>query len=316
MKKILVTGAVGQIGSELTMELRRRYGNDNVVAGGRKTKPSEQLLNSGPFEVVDCTDMDALRKVVKKYDTDIIYHLAAILSAVGEAKPQLAWDVNINGLYNVLEVAQENKCAVFIPSSIGAFGPSTPQDDTPQDTIQRPNTMYGVTKVAGELLCDYYHTRFGVDTRGVRYPGVISNETLPGGGTTDYAVEIFYEAIKNKKYTCNLSAGTFLDMMYMPDAIKAAIDLMEADSGKLKHRNAFNVTAMSFDPEIIAAEIKKIIPEFTMDYKVDPVKQAIADSWPNNMDDSAAKEEWGWMPDYTLPKMTKDMIEVLSKKLK
>ncbi len=316
MKKILVTGSVGQIGSELTMELRKRYGNDNVVAGGRKTKPSEKLLNSGPFEVVDCTDMDTLRKVVKKHDIDIIYHLAAILSAVAEAKPQLAWDVNINGLYNVLEVAQENKCAVFTPSSIGAFGLSTPLDDTPQDTIQRPNTMYGVTKVAGELLCDYYHKRFGVDTRGVRYPGIISNETLPGGGTTDYAVEIYYEAIKNKKYTCNLGAGTFLDMMYMPDAIKAAIDLMEADPSKLKHRNAFNVTAMSFDPEIIAAEIKKIIPEFTMDYKVDPVKQAIADSWPNNMDDSAAKEEWGWEPDYTLEEMTKDMIEVLSKKLK
>jgi nucleoside-diphosphate-sugar epimerase len=316
MKNILVTGSVGQIGSELTMELRKRYGNDNVVAGGRKTKPSEKLLNSGPFEVVDCTDMDALRKVVKKYDIGIIYHLAAILSAVAEANPQLAWDVNINGLYNVLEVAQENKCAVFVPSSIGAFGPSTPLDDTPQDTIQRPNTMYGVTKVAGELLCDYYYKRFDVDTRGVRYPGIISNETLPGGGTTDYAVEIYYEAIKKKKYTCNLKAGTFLDMMYMPDAIKAAIDLMEADPGKLKHRNAFNVTAMSFDPEIIAAEIKKIIPEFTMDYKVDPVKQAIADSWPNNMDDSAAKEEWGWQPDYTLEEMTRDMIEVLSKKLK
>ena len=316
MKKILVTGSVGQIGSELTMELRKRYGNDNVVAGGRKTKPSEKLLNSGPFEVVDCTDMDTLRKVVKKHDIDTIYHLAAILSAVAEANPQLAWDVNINGLYNVLEVAQENKCAVFTPSSIGAFGLSTPLDNTPQDTIQRPNTMYGVTKVAGELLCDYYHKRFGVDTRGVRYPGIISNETLPGGGTTDYAVEIYYEAIKNKKYTCNLGAGTFLDMMYMPDAIKAAIDLMEADPSKLKHRNAFNVTAMSFDPEIIASEIKKIIPEFTMDYKVDPVKQAIADSWPNNMDDSAAKEEWGWEPDYTLEEMTKDMIEVLSKKLK
>lgn len=316
MKKILVTGSVGQIGSELTMELRKRYGNDNVVAGGRKTKPSEKLLNSGPFEVVDCTDMDTLRSVVKKYDVDTIYHLAAILSAVAEAKPQLAWDVNINGLYNVLEVAQENKCAVFTPSSIGAFGLSTPLDDTPQDTIQRPNTMYGVTKVAGELLCDYYHKRFGIDTRGVRYPGIISNETLPGGGTTDYAVEIYYEAIKNKKYTCNLGAGTFLDMMYMPDAIKAAIDLMEADPSKLKHRNAFNVTAMSFDPEIIAAEIKKLIPEFTMDYKVNPVKQAIADSWPNNMDDSAAKEEWGWEPEYTLEEMTKDMIEVLSKKLK
>ena len=257
-----------------------------------------------------------IRNVVEKYSIDTIFHLAAILSAVAEAKPNLAWDVNINGLYNVLEVARENKCAVFVPSSIGAFGPSTPLDNTPQDTIQRPNTMYGVTKVAGELLCDYYHKRFDVDTRGVRYPGIISNETLPGGGTTDYAVEIYYEAIKNRKYTCNLKAGTFLDMMYMPDAIKAAIDIMNVDSGKLKHRNAFNVTAMSFDPEIIAAEIKKHIPEFTMDYNIDPVKQAIADSWPNNMDDRAAREEWGWKPEYKLPEMTKDMIEVLSKKLK
>jgi nucleoside-diphosphate-sugar epimerase len=316
MKKILVTGSVGQIGSELTMELRERYGNDNVVAGGRKTKPSDKLRDSGPFEIVDCVDIKAVSDVVKKYKIDTIYHLAAILSAVAEAKPNLAWDVNINGLYNVLEVARENKCAVFVPSSIGAFGPTTPLDDTPQDTIQRPNTMYGVTKVAGELLCDYYYKRFGVDTRGVRYPGIISNETLPGGGTTDYAVEIYYEAIKHKKYTCNLKAGTFLDMMYMPDAIKGAIDIMEADPAKLKHRNAFNVTAMSFDPEIIAAEIKKHIPEFTMDYKVDPVKQAIADSWPNNMDDSAAREEWGWTPAYDLAEMTKDMIEVLSKKLK
>ncbi len=316
MKKILVTGAVGQIGSELTMELRNRYGNDNVVAGGRKTKPSEKLRDSGPFEIVDCTDINMVSNVVEKYSIDTIFHLAAILSAVAEAKPNLAWDVNINGLYNVLEVARENKCAVFVPSSIGAFGPSTPLDNTPQDTIQRPSTMYGVTKVAGELLCDYYHKRFDVDTRGVRYPGIISNETLPGGGTTDYAVEIYYEAIKNRKYTCNLKAGTFLDMMYMPDAIKAAIDIMNVDSGKLKHRNAFNVSAMSFDPEIIAAEIKKLIPEFTMDYNIDPVKQAIADSWPNNMDDSAAREEWGWKPEYKLPEMTKDMIEVLSKKLK
>lgn len=315
MKNILVTGSVGQIGSELTMELRKRYGNDNVVAGGRKTKPSEKLLDSGPFEVVDCTDIDVVNDVVRKHEIDTILHLAAILSAVAEANPQLAWDVNINGLYNVLEVAREHKCAVFVPSSIGAFGPSTPLDNTPQTTIQRPNTMYGVTKVAGELLCDYYYKRFSVDTRGVRYPGIISNETLPGGGTTDYAVEIFYEAIKNKKYTCNLGAGTFLDMMYMPDAIKAAIDLMEADPARLKHRNAFNVTAMSFDPEIIAAEIRKMIPDFTMDYDVDPVKQGIADSWPNNMDDSAAREEWGWEPEYTLPVMTKDMIEVLSKKL-
>jgi len=286
-----------------------------VVAGGRKTQPSPELRDSGPFEVVDCTDVKALEETVKKYEIDTIYHLAAILSAVAEANPPLAWKVNIDGLYNVLEVAREHKCAVFVPSSIGAFGPSTPPDGTPQDTIQRPNTMYGVTKVSGELLCDYYHKRFGVDTRGVRYPGIISNATLPGGGTTDYAVEIFYEAIKQGKYTCCLKQGTKLDMMYMPDAIKAAIDLMDADPQKLKHRNAFNVTAMSFDPEEIAAEVKKLVPNFTMDYDVDPVRQAIAASWPNYMDDSAAREEWGWLPAYDLPTMAKDMIETLSKKL-
>jgi len=315
MKKILVTGSVGQIGSELTMLLRELYGNDNVVAGGRSTKPSDKLLNSGPFEIVDCTDAAKLANTVKKYKIDTIYHLAAILSAVAEAKPNLAWDVNINGLYNVLEVAREFNCAVFTPSSIGAFGPTTPPDDTPQDTIQRPNTMYGVTKVAGELLCDYYYKRFNVDTRGVRYPGIISNETLPGGGTTDYAVDIYYEAIKAKKYTCFLEAGTFLDMMYMPDALKAAVDLMEADPAKLVHRNAFNISTMSFDPEMIAAEIRKHIPEFSMDYDVDEVRQAIAASWPNNMDDSAAQQEWGWNYDYDLPKMTEDMLRVLSKKL-
>ena len=315
MKKILVTGAVGQIGSELTMSLREKYGNDNIVAGGRKTKPSDKLLNSGPFEIIDCNDAKAIANAVKKYNIDTIYHLAAILSAVAEANPVLAWNVNVNGLYNVLEVAREFKCAVFTPSSIGAFGPTTPLDNTPQDTIQRPNTMYGVTKVSGELLCDYYYKRFGVDTRGVRYPGIISNETLPGGGTTDYAVEIYYEAIKHKKYTCNLPAGTFLDMMYMPDAIKAGIDLMEADPSRLKHRNAFNVTAMSFDPEIIAGAIRKHIPEFTIDYKVDPVKKAIAETWPNSMDDSAAREEWGWKHEFDLEAMTKDMLEVLSKKL-
>lgn len=316
MKKILVTGSVGQIGSELTMALRERYGNDNVIATGHRTKPSEMLLNSGPFHFINCADIKTIVEMVKKYNIDTIYHLGAILSAVAEAKPQLAWDVNINGLYNVLEVAREYNCAVFTPSSIGAFGPSTPVNNTPQDTIQRPNTMYGVTKVAGELLCDYYYKRFDVDTRGVRYPGIISYETLPGGGTTDYAVEIFYEAIKNKKYTCFLKEGTYLDMMYMPDCLKGAIDLMEADPNKLKHRNAFNVTAMSFAPEDIVSEIKEIIPEFTMDYEVDPIRQAIADSWPNSMDDSAAREEWGWDPKYDLTTMTKDMIEKLSKKLK
>jgi nucleoside-diphosphate-sugar epimerase len=310
-----VTGSVGQIGSELTMALRRAYGNDNVVAGGRKTEPSPELRDSGPFEIVDCTDAQVVADVVNKYRIDTVMHLAAILSAVAEAKPNLAWNVNVNGLYNVLEVAREKGCAVFTPSSIGAFGPTTPADDTPQDTIQRPNTMYGVTKVAGELLCDYYTKRFDVDTRGVRYPGIISNVTLPGGGTTDYAVEIYYEAIKHQKYTCNLKAGTFLDMMYMPDALKAAVDLMEADPSKLKHRNAFNVTAMSFDPEMIASSVKELIPEFTMDYEVDPVKQSIADSWPNSMDDSCAREEWGWSPEFDLKAMTKDMIEKLRVKL-
>ena len=316
MTRLLVTGAVGQIGSELTMVLREKYGNDNVVATGRKTAPSEKLLNSGPFEYADCTDFEKLKSVIQKYKIDTIYHLAAILSGVAEAKPQLAWDVNINGLYNVLELAREFKCAVFTPSSIGAFGPGTPLDNTPQDTIQRPNTMYGVTKVAGELLCDYYYKRFKVDTRGLRYPGIISNETLPGGGTTDYAVEIYYEAIKKKKYTCFLKQGTKLDMMYMPDALEGAIKLMETDTSRLKHRNAFNVTAMSFAPEDIYAEIKKHIPDFTMDYKVDPVRQGIADSWPNSMDDSAARKEWGWKPKYNLSEMTKDMLKVLSKKLK
>ncbi|MDP8209681.1 MAG: L-threonine 3-dehydrogenase [Candidatus Stygibacter australis] len=316
MKKILVTGGVGQIGSELVMELRRVYGVENVVCGVNRTQPEGKLKESGPWEIVNCTNAQQVADVVKKYDIDTIYHLAAILSAVAEAKPNLAWNVNINALYNVLEVAREANCAVFTPSSIGAFGSSTPLDNTPQDTIQRPSTMYGVTKVAGELLCDYYYKRFGVDTRGVRYPGIISNETLPGGGTTDYAVEIYYEAIKQKKYTCNLPAGTFLDMMYMPDALKAGIDLMEADPAKLIHRNAFNVTAMSFDPEIIAAEIKKHIPEFVMDYNVDKVKEGIANSWPNSMDDSAARAEWGWEPSYDLSAMTQDMLTVLEKKLK
>ena len=316
MRKILITGAVGQIGSDLTMYLREKHGNENVVAAGHRTKPSEKLLNSGAFEFIKIEDINEVENVIKKYNIGTIYHLAAILSAIGEKNPQLAWDVNINGLYNMLEVSREYKCSLFVPSSIGAFGPSTPADNTPQDTIQRPTSMYGVTKVAGELLCDYYYTRFNVDTRGVRYPGLISYETLPGGGTTDYSVEIFYEAIKNKKYTCFLKHDTMLDMMYMPDAIKGCVDLMEADPAKLKHRNAFNLTATNFTPEQIAAEIKKHIPEFQMDYDVDPIRQAIADSWPNHMDDSAAREEWGWNPKYDLELMTKDMLEKLEIKLK
>jgi nucleoside-diphosphate-sugar epimerase len=314
MKNILVIGSVGQIGSELTMELRKRYGNGNVVAGYRATKPTGGLLESGPAEVVDATNAQQIADVVKKYKIDTIYNLAAILSAVGESKPLVAWNIGIGGLMNCLEVSREFGCALSTPSSIGAFGASTPLDNTPQDTIMRPGTMYGVSKVSGELLGDYYYKRFGVDTRSVRYPGIISNVTLPGGGTTDYAVEIYYEAIKNKKYTCPLGAGTFLDMMYMPDAIDAAIDLMEADPSKLVHRNSFNITAMSFDPDIIAKEIKKHIPDFVMDYNVEPMKQGIANSWPNSMDDSCARKEWGWNPKWNLEKMTLDMLRAIREK--
>ena len=316
MKNILVTGSVGQIGSELTLELRKRYGSNNVVAGINRTMPEGELAASGPYQKVDTTNPEELAGVIKKYKIDTIYHLAAVLSAVGEKNPGLAWNIGVNGLYNVLEVAREFKCAVFFPSSIGAFGPTTPLDNTPQDTIQRPTSMYGVTKVTGEMLCDYYYLRYGIDTRGVRFPGIISNATLPGGGTTDYAVEIFYEAVKHQRFTCPLGKGTFLDMMYMPDAIDAAINLMEAAPSKLIHRNAFNVSAMSFDPEILAAEIKKHIPGFVMNYDVDPVKQKIADSWPNRMDDTAARQEWGWNPRFNLESMTNDMLKVITEKHK
>ncbi len=316
MRKILVTGALGQIGSELTMGLREIYGNENVIASSRRVKEGhDELMESGVFEVLNITDGEKVAEVVKKHNVDTIINLAAILSAVGEQNPNAAWNVNMNGLYNILEVARQEDCSVFTPSSIAVFGDSTPKDNTPQDTIQRPNTMYGVTKVAGEILCDYYYHKFGVDTRGVRFPGLISYETLPGGGTTDYAVHIYYDALKNKKYTSFIDKGTKMDMMYMPDALNAITQLLEADSSKLIHRNAFNVTAMSFEPEEIAASIKKFIPEFELDYDVDPVRQAIADSWPNSLDDSAAREEWGWKPEYDLDSMTKDMLEKLKVKL-
>jgi len=314
MKKILVTGSVGQIGSELTMALRERYGNDNVVACGRKTKPSEKLFNSGPFEFLDITQRETVEKVVKKYDIDTIYNMAAILSAVGEERPLVCWNVNINGLYNILEIARElDITRVFVPSSIAVFGPETPRVDTPQETVLKPKTMYGVTKVAGELLGDYYFKRFGLDIRGVRYPGIISSETLPGGGTTDYAVEIFYEAIKKKRYTCFLKKETTLPMMYMPDCIKGTIDLMEADVKKLRHHCDFNMSSMSFSAGELAGEIKKHIPGFKCDYKPD-FRQAIADSWPQSIDDSAAREEWGWNPSFDLSSMTKDMLEKLVKR--
>jgi nucleoside-diphosphate-sugar epimerase len=315
LNRILITGALGQIGSDLVPALRELCGVDNVVASDIRM-PAGTVDGDGPFEYVDCTERRLVDEAVRKYKVDSIYHLASLLSATAEEKPHVAWNVNMGGLYRVLEVARENRCAVFFPSSIGAFGPSTPPDKTPQDTLQRPTTMYGVTKVAGELLCDYYQQRFGVDTRGLRYPGLLSYVAAPGGGTTDYAVEIFYEAIRNKRYTCFLGPDTCLDMMYMPDAVKAAIDLMNADPARLVHRNAFNITAVNFTPEQLGAEIRKHIPEFTIEYEVDPVRQRIADSWPNSLDDSAAREEWDWQPEYDLPSMTRDMLENLRVKLK
>ena len=316
MRRILVTGALGQIGSELVPALRARYGQDRVIASDIRMMPAGELAEDGPYEHADCTQAHQILEVVRRHDVGRIYHMAALLSAVAEDKPQVAWTVNMNGLYNVLEVARQYDCAVFFPSSIGAFGPTTPRDQTPQDTIQRPTTMYGVNKVAGELLCDYYALRFGIDTRGVRLPGLISYVAPPGGGTTDYAVEIFYHALRYGRYTCFLSPETCLDMMYMPDAIRAMIEVMEADPGRLAHRNAFNIAAMSFTPEVLAKAIRKHLPDFVLDYEVDPVRQAIADSWPRSLDDSAAREEWDWAPAYDLPAMTEDMLSKLDAKLK
>ena len=292
MEHILIIGATGQIGSELTMELRKRYGNTNVVAGYIPgAEPKGELKESGPSAIADVTDAQAVASVVKEYHIDTIYNLAALLSVVAESKPKLAWKIGIDGLWNVLEVAREQGCAVFTPSSIGSFGASTPHTKTPQDTIQRPRTMYGVTKVTTELLSDYYFNKYGVDTRAVRFPGIISNVTPPGGGTTDYAVDIYYSAVKGEK-------------------------LMEAESERLIHRNAFNIASMSFDPETIYQAIKKHVPQFEMVYEIDPLKQRIADSWPDSLDDTCAREEWGWKPAYDLESMTVDMLEKLREKLK
>ncbi|HQH50178.1 MAG TPA: NAD-dependent epimerase/dehydratase family protein [Candidatus Cloacimonadota bacterium] len=315
MKNILVLGAAGQIGSELVPYLRKIYNPSSVVAAYRSTPLPDEIMQGGPCVKMDAMEAEKMYAVVKKYNIDTIINLVAVLSAKGEANPPLAWKINMDSMLNSLEIMKEVKGAVFTPSSIGAFGPSTPMDNTPQDTLMRPTTVYGISKVAAELLGDYYHIKFGVDTRGLRYPGIISNVTLPGGGTTDYAVEIYYEAVKNRSYTCNLGAGTFLDMMYMPDALRALVELMEADPSKLKHRNCFNVSAMSFDPEMIAAAIRVHMPDFKMEYQVDPVKQAIANSWPNSMDHSAAQEEWGWKPEYDLKSMTADMLNILGKRL-
>ena len=316
MKNILIIGATGQIGSELTMELRKRYGNDHVVAGYiHGSEPKGELKESGPSEVVDVTDGEMIAAAVKKYHIDTIYNLAALLSVVAESKPKLAWKIGIDGLWNVLEVARENGCAVFTPSSIGSFGLSTPHVGTPQDTIQRPRTMYGVTKVTTELLSDYYFTKYGVDTRAVRFPGLISNVTLPGGGTTDYAVDIYYAAVRGEKFVCPLKPGTLMDMMYMPDALNGTIKLMEADPSRLIHRNAFNIASMSFAPETIYEAIRREVPGFEMEYQPDPLKQSIADSWPDSMDDSCARQEWDWKPEYDLEAMTSDMLAKLRARL-
>lgn len=316
MKNILVIGSTGQIGSELTRELRKIYGNDHVVAGYIKgAEPKGELLESGPSAEADVTNGEMIASVVKQYNIDTIYNLAALLSVVAESKPRLAWKIGIDGLWNILEVAREHGCAVFTPSSIGSFGPSTPKMMTPQDTIQRPRTMYGVTKVTTELLSDYYFNKYGVDTRAVRFPGVISYVTLPGGGTTDYAVDIYYSAVRGERFVCPIKEGTLMDMIYMPDALKGAIDVMEADPSRLVHRNAFNIASLSFGPETVYQAIKKYKPDFEMVYDVDPLKQSIAESWPDRLDDTCAREEWDWCPRYDLDAMTRDMLEKLAIKL-
>lgn len=313
MKRILITGALGQIGTELTLKLREIYREDFVIATDIRKNDSEAAQN-GPFEILDVTSLNSINEIAKKYKVDTIIHLAALLSAKAEASPLNAWNLNMGGLLNALETAREMNAQFFTPSSIGAFGPTTPKTLTPQDTVMRPATMYGVNKVAGELLCDYYHRKYAVDTRGLRFPGLISYIAPPGGGTTDYAVEIFYEAINSRNYTCYIKEGTYMDMMYMPDALNALIDLMEADSSRLTHRNSFNVTAMSFEPEQLALEIRKHIPDFEITYKVDQIRQMIADSWPNSIDASAAEAEWGFKTEYDLAKMTVDMIQKLLRK--
>ena len=316
MKNILVVGSTGQIGSELTMKLRREIPQSTVVAGYIPgAEPKGVLLESGPSAIADVRDAAGLAEIVTRYKIDTIYNLAALLSAVAERKPLLAWDIQMNGLLNILEIAREKGVAVFTPSSIGSFGPETPHVGTPQDTIQRPRSMYGVTKVATELLSDYYFHKYGVDTRSVRFPGLISYTTLPGGGTTDYAVEVYYSAVKGEEFTCPIAPGTYMDMMYMPDALHAAMMLMEADPSRLKHRNSFNIASMSFEPEQIFAKIREYIPSLQVRYEVDPVRQAIATSWPDSMDDSCTRAEWDWKPTYDMDSMTVDMIKNLRLKL-
>ena len=313
MKNILVIGAAGQIGSELVPELRAR-GYMTVAAGSGRT-PLPEHLTDGPTATVNLLDHDALDAVIKHFNIDTVFNLAAILSAVGESKPMAAWNLGVNGVIGLLELARDRKLSVFTPSSIGVFGPETPHDLTPQDTVCRPRTMYGITKVAGELLSDYYRAKYGVDARSVRYPGLISYVTPPGGGSTDYAVDIYWKAIEKGVYRCPLKAGTYLPMMFMPDALRAAIELMEADASRLKHFNSFNVGALSFDPEEVAASIQKRLSGFKLEYDVNPLLQSIADSWPDDLDDTAAREEWDWAPKYNLDQMTNVMLDAITKRV-
>ena len=312
---ILVVGAGGQIGTELIPHLHSLYGEDNVIAADLKKENVDRLQEFSRAVELDALDVENYRDIVEKFRINRIYNLVALLSATGEKNPMLAWDINMGALINSLELSRSYNCSLFTPSSIGVFGHSTPHAGTPQDTVMRPNTIYGVCKVSGELLSDYYFSRFGVDTRSVRFPGIISSGALPGGGTTDYAVEVFYEILQKGKYTCPIPENTYMDMLYMPDALRACTDLMDCDPALLVHRNSFNVTAMSFSPKELFTEIQKHIPSAEFTYEPDPVKSEISASWPDSMDDSCAREEWGWNPEWNLASMTKDMLSEISKKV-
>lgn len=315
MKKILIVGAGGQIGTELLPHLQSIYGEDNVIAADLKDEAVAKLSEISRAIKLDALDFNAFGQAVKENEIDSIFNLVALLSATGEKNPELAWKINMGALLNSLTLAKEFNTSVFTPSSIGAFGASTPHDNTPQDTVMRPSTIYGVCKVTGELLSDYYHTRFGVDARSVRFPGIISNGCLPGGGTTDYAVEVFYEVLKSGHFICPIPRDSYMDMLYMPDALNAVTQLMEAEPTRLRHRNSFNITSMSFCPEELFRKIRERIPSFTWEYQVDPIKAAIADSWPNKMDDSCARLEWGWNPQWDIDAMIDDMLKAIAAKL-
>lgn len=306
-ERILIIGSNGQIGLELAENLRKSYGSENVICSDVR-KLDNQIA---PFETLDILDQTKLHEIVKKYNITQVYLLAALLSATAEKNPKFAWDLNMNGLFHVLDLAKEGIIKkIYWPSSIAVFGPTTPRQNTPQYTVMEPNTIYGISKQAGERYCEYYHQKYGVDVRSIRYPGLIGWKSAPGGGTTDYAVHIYHEALKNKSYECLLSAETALPMMYMPDAIRATIELMEAPAEQVKIRSSYNLGGISFNPEEIAASIRKYIPEFTISYKPD-FRQAIADSWPQSINDSEARNHWGWKPEFDLDGMTKEMLDNL-----